>query len=77
MSSIYFVYLLCQRLVDLCYGNGPMIFIGCSSSNLPIRRVGVLGELVTIFNSISMVFRLDKCRWMWVCPTKSEVGGTW
>ncbi len=38
MSSIYFVYLFYPRLVDPCYGNGPMNFIGCSSSNLFIRK---------------------------------------
>ena len=43
MSSIYFVYLLHPRLVDPCYGNNPITFIGCSSSNLFILRVSPEG----------------------------------
>jgi hypothetical protein len=77
MSSIYFIYLLHPRLVNPCYGNGPISFIGCSSSNLLICRVRVLGELVILFTGISMVLRLDKCCWMRVCPTESEVDGRW
>jgi hypothetical protein len=41
-SSVCFVYLLHPRLVDQCYGNGPMTFIGCSSFNLFIGKVKVL-----------------------------------
>ena len=77
MSSIYFVYLLHPRVVDPCYGNGRMTFIGCASSNLFFRRVRVLGELVILFTSINVVFRLDKYRWMWVYPMESDVGGRW
>jgi hypothetical protein len=58
MSSIHFIYLLHPRLVDRCYGNAPMTFKGYSSSNLFIRRVTVLGELVILFTDISMVIRL-------------------
>ncbi len=61
------------RLVDLCYGNGPVTLTGCTSSNLSIRRVGVPGELVSLFSNISMVLRSAKCYWMRVCPTESEV----
>jgi hypothetical protein len=75
MNSLYFIYVL--DLVDLCYGNGPMILMGCTSSNLSVRRMGVLEELVILFININMVLRLVKCRWMRVCLTEREVGGKW
>ncbi len=59
--EVYASYLLHPRLVDPCYGNGPMTFIGCSNSNVTIRRVGVPRELLILFTSTSMVLRLDKC----------------
>ncbi len=77
MSSIYFIYLLHPRLVEPWYGNGPMNFIGCSSSNLFIQKVRVLGEIVIMFTSINVVFRQDKHRWMWMYPTENEAGGRW
>ncbi len=77
MGSIYFAYLFHPRLVDLFYGNTPITFVGCSNSNLFIRRMRVSGELVILFTSIRMVFKLDECRWMRVCPTESKVGSRW
>ena len=65
------------RLVDLCYGNGPMTLMGCPSSSLSIRRVRVPGELVSLFTSVSMMLELDKCRWMQICPMKSKVSDMW
>ena len=55
MSGIYFVYLLRPRLVGPCYGNGPMTFIGCSSSHLFIRWVRIPGKLAILFTGISMM----------------------
>lgn len=55
MSSIDFVYLLHPKLFNPCFGNGPMTFIGSSSSNLFIRWVRVPGDLVILFTSMSMV----------------------
>ena len=78
MNILYFIYMLhTTKLVNLCYSNGLMILMDCTSSNLSMRRVGVSGELVTLFINISMVIRLGKCCWMWVCLMKSEVGGRW
>jgi hypothetical protein len=76
INSLYFIYMLYLiRLVDLCYGNGSMILTGCTSSNLSIRRVKVLGELVILYININMMLRLVKCSWMRVYPTESEVDG--
>jgi hypothetical protein len=78
MSRLYFIYMLhLIKLVNLFYGNGPMILTDCTSSNLSIRRVGVPGELVSLFSNISMVLRSAKCCWMRVCPTESEVDERW
>jgi hypothetical protein len=78
MSRLYFIYMLhLIKLVNLFYGNGPMILTDCTSSNLSIRRVGIPGELVTLFIDISMVLSLIKCHWMRVSPMESEVGGRW
>ena len=72
MSSIYFVYMLHPRLINQSYGNSPMTFIGCSSSNLFICRVRIPGESMILFTSINMVFRLDKYRLDLGAPRKER-----
>lgn len=39
MNSLYIIYMLHMiRLVDICYSNGPIILMGCTSSKSSIRR---------------------------------------
>jgi hypothetical protein len=70
MSSFYFLGMLYMcRLVDICHDIGPIILTDCTSSYLSIRKVGVLGKVIVLFSNVSMVLRLIKCHWMWVCST--------
>ncbi len=49
MYNLYFNYMLhLIRLVDICHDIGPMILTGCTSSNLSIRTMGVLGGISAI-----------------------------